>query len=829
MKVFKKLFLLVISLNLLNSLHAQSSMSKSQLEDLFDGSIESTFQKSNSNGIRFIENKGQMHDQNYQSRPDVLFGAMAGNMTFHLKTNGVSYQLNRVDSYKFVEDPKTKKEKQEIDRQTIYRIDLNWLNANTNFVTSTDKSFEGYDNFYNEVSPESGILNVKSYDGITLKNLYPGIDLHYYDKAGELKHDYIVSPGANYEQILLSVDGAEVTINKDGSLLLNTPLGSVQEGAPIVFQNGKKLIARWVVLNSSNDEMSSVIGFEIDNYNPNEILIIDPVTRFWGTYYGGSADEYGYSSCTDNNDNVYVSGYTVSTGGTSIITAGSHQSSFGGGNDDAFLVKFNSQGVRQWGTYYGGSGAERGNSCATDGAGNVYMAGHTSSQVQSVIATSGAYQSLYGGGSQDAFLVKFNDSGVRIWGTYYGGNYFDRGYSCCTDPSGNVFMTGFTETSTDPAIASPSSHQPDFGGGFGDAFLVKFNSQGTREWGTYYGGSGAEDGNGCSADLNGNVYLAGVTNSSAAQEIATAGSFQSTFGGNTDAFLIKFNPNGVRQWGTYYGGNGDETGYACANDGSGNVYLTGITETIIAGIISTPGSHQASFGGGTDDAFLVKFNPTGTREWGTYCGGNGYEAGKSVQVDAFNNIVISGITNSNDGLLVSSDAYQSTFGGNYDAFLSRFNSAGVRSWGTYFGGTGLDEGYGCSIDNSGNVYLTGRTSSNSGSVIASAGCHQPSYGGGTFDGFLVKFSGSLAELIQTESSSFKVYPNPTKDQITIDGFENKISMVSIYNSIGQKLQDIKVENPSSKFNVEMPVEKGIYFVEVRTDNMIIDLIKVIKN
>jgi hypothetical protein len=229
--------LFLFSLFFVANLFAQTLARQEMSETLMKKFKATSEENAQSTNISFIQNKGQIHDQYYNPRPDVLFGATAGNMTFHLKTNGVSYQLTLVDSYKEVEDSKTNQTRKVIDQQTIYRIDLSWINANANFVTSTDKSLDGYDNFYTAGCSEGGVLNVKSYTGVSIHNLYTGINLHYYEKEGQLKHDYIVAPGANYKQIQLSVDGAKVSINKDGSLLLNTPLGKIQEGAPIVFQN----------------------------------------------------------------------------------------------------------------------------------------------------------------------------------------------------------------------------------------------------------------------------------------------------------------------------------------------------------------------------------------------------------------------------------------------------------------------------------------------------------------------------------------------------------------------------------------------------------------
>jgi hypothetical protein len=686
-------------------------------------------EKSSGSKLSFTENKGQFADQDYNPRPDVLFGGSDGQITFHITVKGISYQLYRVDKYKDAEDSKAKELRKEIELQTIYRTDIKWLKANLNPLVKTDEALPGVNNYYLEQCPD-GALNIKSYTGITLEDIYNDIDLHYYEKNGQLKHDYIVAPHADYKQIQLKVEGAKLHLQKDGSLLIETPLGKIQEQAPLVYQNGKQLKARYAIHNN-------IISFEIEHYNPNHELIIDPVTRFWGTYYGGTATDYGYSCATDASGNVYMSGRTSSNTGMVIATAGSHQSAFGGGSADAILVKFNGSGVRQWGTYYGGTGVEYGWGCATDASGNVYMTGYTSSNTG--IATGGSHQSAYGGGSIDAFLVKFNSSGVRQWGSYYGGTGDDRGWSCATDASGNVYMSGYTSSDIGTIIATAGSHQSAYGGGIYNAFLVKFNSSGVRQWGSYYGGTLADFGYGCATDTSGNVYLTGVAHSNNGTVIATSGSHQSTTVG-ADAFLVKFNSSGVRQWGTYYGGTGSDEGYSCAIDVSGNVYMAGSTSTNTGTVIATTGSHQSALGG-NNDAFLVKFNSSGVRQWGTYYGGTGDDFDYSCAIDPSGNVYLAGWTNSNTGTAIATTgSYQSAHGGGtYDAFLVKFNSSGIRQWGSYYGGTGDDFEPHCAIDATGNLYMAGFTTSNTGTAIASAGSHQSAIGG-TNDAFLVKFA-----------------------------------------------------------------------------------------
>jgi hypothetical protein len=233
-----------------------------------------------------------------------------------------------------------------------------------------------------------------------------------------------------------------------------------------------------------------------------------------------------FTCATDASGNVYIAGVTTSSTG---IASGGYQNVNAGGNSDAFLVKFNSSGVRQWATYYGGTGDDSGSDCTTDATGNVFLTGYTKSASG---ISSGGHQNLYGGGFE-AFLVKFDGNGIRQWGTYYGGTGREVGMSCVANVSGDIYMVGETSSTTD--IAS-GGIQNLYGSGVADAFLVKFSSSGIRQWGTYYGGAGSDYGNSCATDASGNVYIAGATSSTAG--IALTG-HQNTCAGSFDGFLVK--------------------------------------------------------------------------------------------------------------------------------------------------------------------------------------------------------------------------------------------------------------------------------------------------
>lgn len=354
-----------------------------------------------------------------------------------------------------------------------------------------------------------------------------------------------------------------------------------------------------------------------------------------------------------------------------------------------------------WATYYGGSGDDINTTCATDGAGNVYLGGYTESL--SGIAA-GGYQDTMLGYQYDAFLVKLNAAGSRLWATYYGGENNEHSGTCIADRNNNIYLTGSTNSY---AYTTPGGFQPDYGGGPSDAFLVKFDSSGAKKWDTFYGGEGADDGTSCAVDAAGNVYLTGLTSS---QTGIASGGFQTAYsGGLTDAFLVKFDSSGNRKWSTYYGGPGDDYAHACAIDSKGNTFIAGYT-TSLTDIAS--GGFQSAHGNGLTDAFLVKFDSTGNRAWGTYYGGDELDRGGGCATDAAGNVYLSGYTASKSG--IASGGFQNTFGGaGLDAFLVKFNESGARLWGTYYGGSGYDDGYDCAVDGQ-FVYLTGSTESTNG-------------------------------------------------------------------------------------------------------------------
>ena len=691
----------------------------------------------------FQENKGQIVDQDGKIRTDIHYIYNAPGLKVQFKANSWSYELYQLEQIdqQFSEATLQPEMPEGFDKHSqpknynyiAHRVDVLLPNANQNVKIQTENPVNYTENFYKEYTPEEGVTNVKSYKKLTYKNVWNNIDIEWVAKGTELKYNIILHPGANPKDIKMAYHGANALQLKDGKLETSVSFAlesgieknNLTESIPAVFGADG---ANFTLHNNT-------VGFNLQGWNNLSTAIIDPQI-VWGTYYGGTSDDYGYGIAVDGSGNVLVTGETGSTSG--MATTGAHQTTNGGGGD-AFVVKFDSSGVRQWGTYYGGTSTDYGEGIVIDGSGNVYVTGNTVST--SGLSTTGAHQTT-NGGNWDAFIVKFNSTGVRQWGTYYGGTDSDQGQSIAVDGSGNVLVTGNTLSSS--GISTTGAFQTTIGGNFDfDAFIVKFNSSGVRQWGTYYGGTSTDFGDGIAVDGSGNVLVTGYTGSSAG--ISTTGAFQTTIGGNDDAFVVKFDSAGVRQWGTYYGGTSTDFSRGIAVDGSGNVLVTGITESSSG--ISTTGAFQTSYGG-VFDAFIVKFNSSGVRQWGTYYGGTSDDRGESIAVDGSGNVLVTGNTLSSSGISTTG-AHQTSYGGDFDAFIVKFNSSGVRQWGTYYGGTSYDDGRGIAVDGSGNVLVTGITFSTSG--ISTTGAHQTS-SGGSEDVFVAKFlSVNSVEDIKTVS------------------------------------------------------------------------------
>ena len=347
-------------------------------------------------------------------------------------------------------------------------------------------------------------------------------------------------------------------------------------------------------------------------------------TEQWSESYGSSEDnDYGRSVKLDSEGSAYLTGYTTS---------------FGAGEDDAILVKYNKYGYYRWSTTWGGADDESGEDLIVDSAKNTFVTGFTES---------------FGKGGCDVFLIKFDSSGLQLWNKTWGGSSHDFGRGIALDSAGNIYIAGDSLS---------------FGVGSKDMILVKYDQHGNQIWNRTWGGPNHDAGREIEIDSDGNVYVVGET---------------SSFGGvGTSAFLIKYNSTGAQVWNVTLAKSDYNVGRGIAIDSTNDIYIMGDIESIE---------------GGTYDAFIAKYNSSGSLLWSRIWGGSNNDFGGGIAVDAKDYAYITGYTNSEGA-------------GNQNVFLAKYNKTGAQLWNKTYGREGSTYyGRKIAIYLDRYIYITGNT------------------------------------------------------------------------------------------------------------------------
>jgi hypothetical protein len=660
--------------------------------------------------LSFTKNEGQFNNQNGEKVQNLLFQYSGENVLISLNQNGFSYEIRDLISNS--QDPLDENKSLQI---AFNRCDILFQNYNKNFQVVTDEG-RYLGNFYKGADKKYPLHEFKR---VVYKNIYDNIDIEFLLTTQGFKYNFILYPGAKIDDIKLLYNSPFEVKSTPESIKIVAPLGEIHESIPLSYilgQDGKlELNVNYNILNTN------LVGFKTDYIISDEdTLVIDPVpNRNFGTYIGGSMEEYANALCNDEAGNVYVAGQTRSS--NAIATTGAYQGTIDS-FFDAYIMKYNSSGDKVWGTYFGGDAYDRGLAIEYRN-GNVFLGGNT---LSSNMATAGAHQENVVDGDE-AFLARFDTTGQLIWSTYYGGELHDFIDDISFDSQNNVYITGHTSSTFN--IATPGAHIETFTG-ISAAFLSKFDVSGNLIWGTYYGDS-FDEGTGIGIDGDDKIYITGLTYSTAG--IATSGVHQQLNAGAVDAFLAKFDSSGVLEWGTYFGGAQNDIAHAITVTDSNRIYITGDTKSS-SGIHFNQGYQNTP--GNSNEGFLAKFSNQGNLIWASYVGGEDDDF--IYGIDHFNNedVLITGVTRSNTDISTA-DVYQNNFSGFYDALIMRVSADGQRKWGTYYGGTDFEEGKDILIDKNQSTFsLVGNTSSTN--AISTVNSHQEVIGGDD-DAFLVQF------------------------------------------------------------------------------------------
>jgi hypothetical protein len=582
---------------------------------------------------------------------------------------------------------------------------LNSLPSKSNYFLSTDS--------------EKSYTQIPHYAMVQYRDIYPGIDLEVAGPQGDLSQKLTVQDGVNLESarsvlqnLRLRVDGVDNVTLEDDHLRITTSLGDyilpllTVDGLAVDAQPSIIQIAEGIFEISAPYAPVSVSGRDVAS-DPGQSLV-------YSTYLGGTGNDKAWDIAVDGAGNVYVTGATTSL--DFPTTQGAYDASYNGDPFDAFVTKLSADGkTLLYSTYFGGTNEDWAEGIAVDSSSSVYIAGKTYSPDFPI--TPGALDRTLNGG-RDGFVAKLNATGDGlVYSTYLGGDSWDYCFCLAIDEVGSAYVGGFTHG--DFPI-TPGAAQPDFGG-LGDGFAVKLSPDGSRMlYSTYLGGPDYESIPGIAVDDAGNAYLGG-------RGVAKL---------NADGSAFIYHNEFVYQ-----------TLLASASlseiavDEAGNVYGVGWTTT--SDFPVTPDAVQPTFGGGSRDAVIAKLNENGSALlYSTFLGGNGTDWGLDLSLDDDGNAYVMGRTSSLDFPTV--DPLQTTNHGGYDLFLAKVNAPGTGLlFSSYLGGSRdeysieADAGIGgLAIDSTGNVYVTGSTTSTDFPTTSDA--YDPSYNGGDYDTFVAK-------------------------------------------------------------------------------------------
>ncbi|HMF30730.1 MAG TPA: SBBP repeat-containing protein [Candidatus Lokiarchaeia archaeon] len=627
---------------------------------------------------------------------------------------------------------------------------INATSGTTNFILGNESSLWS---------------SFKEYSALAYSNLYPGINLTFYPSyagtSAGLKYEFWVNPGDPLGQlkqiqmeysilsdytivpqdewnIILGGNGSNITINfRNQTVFSDSNLFSWFENS----NSSNEMELKWTKTDFNPQILSlELIPGESSALNTLDTLVIDPFLNY-STFIGGSNDDdMGGSNnviAIDNSGCAYVTGETASS--NFPTTAGANDTSYNGGSHDAFVCKFSPNGTTLlYSTFLGGSGDDSGNGIAVDANGCAYVTGSTKSS--NFPTTPGVLKTSFSGG-QKGFVTKLSSDGSKLnYSTYLGGSSTDLAGDLIVDATGCAYICGITHSSDFPT--TPGAFLTTYSGAYWAGFATKLNQNGSA----LVNSTLIDGANGVwsiGIDGNASVYVGGVTSQPSTFQ-TTSGAYNRTYtsaGGSWgDAYICKFNENlSALLYSTYIGGTTTGTGDMVV-DSAGCVYFA--MGAYSGTFPVTSGAFDPTFNGGTDDGYVCELNSAGSALiYGTFIGGSNDDLIFGLAVDSLGCAYVVGATDSAN-FPTTPSAFNNTYGGSRDAFLSILSSDGSQLlYSTYIGGSSDNYAWSIALDQFGCAYVAGSTTSINFPVTA--GCYDSSYNGG-YDVFVFKTNSLFA-------------------------------------------------------------------------------------
>lgn len=692
--------------------------------------------------IEFVENKGQW-DSRVKLKGEVNAGAV-----FIRSTGFTILQHNQQDYANLAASlhgygqssamPSSGTQKS-ADGKLLLRShswNVDFVGASPATELIPDKAIPTYNNYFIGNDPSKWASNCQIYQAVTLKEIYPNVDVRYYTYNGALKYDIVARPGANISKIALKYEGIDKLSVQNKELVLNTSIGTLKESYPYSYtfqtdgKGRKEVSCKYTV-------KDNIVHFEVKDHDPAATLIIDP-TLIFCSLSKSTANNWGFTA-TYGPDGSFFGGGIVFGGNSFPVSPGAFQTTFQGGNNDPNapidigIIKLYPDGrdPRVYATYLGGGGNEQPHSLIVDPQGNLIVAGRSNSNTgdsrtfypstAAAIGTGGGYDIVVtklnatgtaligsrriGGVSNDGVNIKTTRNGVQSLQRNYG----DDGRSeVILDGAGNIYVASCTQSGTgataDRFPTTAGAFQTGFGGGTQDGVVLKFNSNlSTLLFSSFLGGSKNDAAYVLSLAPSGDIFVAGGTESSdlIGNHAGTVGPSFNT-GGNADAsidgFIAQISNSGstiIRS--TFIGTANADQIYGIQFDRNGFPYITGQTEgdwQVVNAAYSNPNSKQ----------FIAKLRPDLSAYVYSTCFGTSASrpniSPTAFLVDRCENVYVSGWGGANGepantypsasttGLPTTPDALDATTDGHDFYFFVLKKDAVSQLYGSFFGQTG---------------------------------------------------------------------------------------------------------------------------------------------
>jgi hypothetical protein len=689
--------------------------------------------------IPFTENKGQIEDKNVQYYARTLGGAV-----FITKGGEMIYTLPYYSEKK-------------ITREGVIKENL--LEASISRIRGEEKT-PTIVNYIKGNDSSKWIKNIPTFTMVDLGEIYQGVELKLKAYGNTIEKIFYLKAGTDPARIKAKIEGAQkMQVNAQGELEVEMGLGLVKFTKPIAWQEveGNKMF-----VDIAYQLKGNTYTFKVQHYDQTKELIIDPLLD--STYLGGTEDqtEWATSIARDNSGNIYVTGYTRSS--DFPTTSGAYDTAYHDWSD-VFVSKFDSElNNLLASTYFGGSEDEEAHTIAIGENNAIYVAGYTVS-MEDFPTTPGAYDTGYNGYG-DGFIAKFDSTLQNLLASTFLGAGDKVGdqeeiWSLAIGNEGNVFATGRTHSSGFPT--TPGAYDPtcnECGYYQTDVFVSKLDSSlSTLLASTFLGGAESDYGFSLILDSNENVYVAGETLSSDFPTSVDAYDRQLNNGEDSqDVFIAKLTSNLQSLLAsTYLGGSeSDGLGYddpqetdkSIALDSNGNVYVTGMTFS--DDFPTTPGAYiTSSTRKDSDDTFVAKLKGDLTNLLASsyLCIG----VTRSVAIDNNGNIFIAG-DGASPACETTPNAYQPEEKGWGDAYIMKFDSELKNLLAaTFLGGSEDENALSLLADSSGNIYLTGWTSSSDFPVTEDA--YDTTFNGEDYDVYVTKLDNNLSSAMSTTTTT----------------------------------------------------------------------------